>query len=400
MRSESRASGVGRPLLARLACLAVALVLAAEPATDVARAADPQFIQYVESPYHWVRRPAWLNPRATGLLSDAVGWLGMLGRVPFEKYERTSFMLDLRGTHPLSLTASPIYVAQEDVIDIVQQRREIMAGNVWARLTDYHMLDFGALYWLTGNFYDQKVFLSYVQASYFDDLNHDDQHTVDFDLDGRSFTELAHRFTSTEDPTRSGLRLRMRTQYRDGDEFQLLLVDEKPFRWLLTTEVFWYREILREGQKERDLLDPEPYPLESPPRLTFEARIQEHLARSGYDARSKGLQAVIMATWSPDFLESHPTPNLFMFPQLDEELRCGIIGGDLDGICTLETSPGYKVVAIRLRNPLSPLGFNQYFEGVEGDMEFRLRTDTTFDANDATFKLHVQPEVELALRFY
>ena len=42
MRSESRASGVGRPLMARLACLAVALVLAAEPATDEAEPATEE----------------------------------------------------------------------------------------------------------------------------------------------------------------------------------------------------------------------------------------------------------------------------------------------------------------------------------------------------------------------
>ncbi len=368
-----------------------------------ARAGDPRYLQYIESPYRFGINLRRIDPRAIGYATDVLGAIGMWSDVSFEKYERTVFRFDVHGSHPLEIKRIPTTSAyeEEDPIEVGPKRRELYAGNVRLRLADYHMIDFGPVYSLTGNRYDHQIFLSYVQQSFFDDVEQDQRGTADMDLDGRSFTEIGHRFDSGESPTRAGARLGMKTQYRDGDEFQVLLEEDfDAFRWLATFELFYYREVLRDGQRPHDPLDPEPYPLEYPPVLTLHARIQEHFARAGYDARAKGVQAVVTAIWSPEIMELRPTPSLHLFPQVEEELRCGIVGGDLDGICTNKTAPGYRVVTIRLRSPFGFLGFSKYIEGVEGDLGLRLKLVISYDIQQSDFSFDLTPEIQAALRFY
>lgn len=388
------------PRIPHLTALGLACILTL-PAT--ARAGDPRYLQYIESPYRFGVNLRHIDPRAIGAATDLLGVLGMWSHVSFQKYESTVFRFDVHGSHPLEIKPSPTTSAfeEEDPIDVGPRRRELYAGNVRLRLADYHMIDFGPVYSLTGNRYDHQTFLSYVQQSFFDDVEQDQRGTADMDLDGRSFTELGHRFDTGDSPTRAGARLGMKTQYRDGDEFQVLLEEDfDAFRWLATFELFYYRELLRDGQRPHDLLDPEPYPLEYPPVLTLHARIQEHFARAGYDARAKGVQAVVTAIWSPEIMELRPIPSLHLFPQVEEELRCGIVGGDLDGICTNKTAPGYRVVAIRLRSPFGFLGFSKYIEGVEGDLGLRLKVEISYDIPKSDFSFDVGPEIQAALRFY
>lgn len=397
----TRASGIRRRRR-RWAALFTALVL---PLTAVpARAGDPRYLQYIESPYLYSVGIERIDPRATGVVTDALGVIGMLSRLSFVKYERTRLTLDVHGSHPLEMKKSPgASIADvDDPIELGPHRRELYAGNVRFRLGDYHMIDFGPVYSLTGNRYLQQFFLSYVQESLLDDdLENDQRGTADVDLDGRSYTELGHAFADTESPSRTGLRVSMKTTYRDGDEYQQLLEDDDDeFRWLATAELFYYREVLRDGQRPQNLLDPQPYPLEFPPVLTVHARLQEHFGRIGYDARSKGLQAVVSAIYSPEIMTFRPGPNLHVFPQVEEELRCGITGGDLDGICTSQTAPGYRIIVVRLRSPFGPLGFAKYFEGMEGDLGLRLKLEVEYDFVESAFDISVTPEAQLALRFY
>lgn len=399
----SPAPTAGQPTCARR-CTAVVAALGLALLARPAFAGDPRYLQYIESPFFYSAGVERIDPRATGVISDALGVIGMLSQLSFVKYERTRLTLDVHGSHPLELkeSADASFAEIDDPIELGPHRRELYAGNVRLRLGDYHMIDFGPVYSLTGNRYLQQFFLSYVQESLLDDdLEHDQRGTADADLDGRSYTELGHAFADTESPSRTGLRVSMKTTYRDGDEYQQLLEDDDDeFRWLATAELFYYREILRDGQRPQNLLDPQPYPLEFPPVLTLHARLQEHFARVGYDARSKGLQAVISAIYSPEIATFRPAPNLHVFPQVEEELRCGIAGGDLDGICTSQTAPGYRIIAVRLRSPFGPLGFAQYLEGMEGDLGLRLKIEVEYDFVESAFDLSITPEAQLALRFY
>lgn len=399
----SPTSPPGRPPSLRTLAVvwtAFAAALLARPAS----AGDPRYLQYIESPYHYSVGAERIDPRATGVVTDALGVIGMLSRLSFVKYERTRLTFDIHGSHPIEIDEAPdaSFADVDDPIELGPHRRELYAGNVRLRLADYHMIDFGPLYSLTGNRYLQQVFLSYVQESLLDDdLENDQRGTADIDLDGRSYTELGHAFADTESPSRTGLRVSMKTTYRDGDEYQQLLADDDDeFRWLATAELFYYREILRDGQRAQNLLDPQPYPLEFPPVLTLHARLQEHFARVGYDARSKGLQAVVSAIYSPEIMTFRPTRNLHVFPQVEGELRCGITGGELDGICTSQTAPGYRIIAVRLRSPFGPLGFAKYFEGIEGDVGLRLKLELEYDFVENNFDLSIGPEAQLALRFY
>ena len=106
------------------------------------------------------------------------------------------------------------------------------------------------------------------------------------------------------------------------------------------------------------------------------------------------------AIWSPEIMELRPIPSLHLFPQVEEELRCGIVGGDLDGICTNKTAPGYRVVAIRLRSPFGFLGFSKYIEGVEGDLGLRLKLEISYDIQKSDLSFDLTPEIQAALRFY
>lgn len=379
---------------------ALIAVLSVSPA----RAGDPRYLQYIESPYFYSVGVERIDPRATGVVTDALGVIGMLSRLSFVKYERTRVTFDIHGSHPIEVQETPdtSFADIDDPIELGPHRRELYAGNVRFRLADYHMIDFGPVYSLTGNRYLQQFFLSYVQESLLDDdLENDQRGTADVDLDGRSYTELGHAFADKESPSRTGLRVSMKTTYRDGDEYQQLLEDDDDeFRWLATAELFYYRESLRDGQAAQNLLDPQPYPLEFPPVLTLHARLQEHFARVGYDARSKGLQAVVSAIYSPEIMTFRPTPSLHVFPQVEEELRCGIAGGDLDGICTSQTAPGYRIIAVQLRSPFGPLGFAKYFEGMEGDIGLRLKLEVEYDFVESAFDISITPEAQLALRFY